>query len=194
VTAATTSAGYIMAKFRRAKLPPFDLVRGDPKENLRNWQQRPEAPSDPTSQKIWRLLKLGYSVPKLLDALKLSARCSWSTSVAEQGHALASSLVRGHRMCGSRTVQGRALVIAARALFSTTATERKLRLAEASLASLGRKRPGRFAGRQWVLRDMTFALGPMRLFGKHAPRGFATKLIFTHGAKWVSISDDLRRS
>jgi hypothetical protein len=118
VTAATTSAGYIMAKFRRAKLPQFDLVRGDPKENLRNLQQRPEAPTDPTSQKIWRLLKLGYSVPKLIDALKLLARCSWSTSVIEQGHAFTSSLVRGHRMYGSRTVQDRTLVIAARALFS----------------------------------------------------------------------------
>ena len=97
-------------------------------------------------------------------------------------------------MYGSRTVQDRALVIAARALFSTTATERKLRLAEARLASLGRKRPGRFTGRQLFLRDMKFTLDRMRLFGKHAPRGFAKKLIFSHGAKRRALPDDLRRN
>eukprot|EP00971_Amphidinium_carterae_P285134 5660116-Amphidinium_carterae.1 len=74
----------------------------------------PAPPGEAIADKIWALLRMGYSKPLLQQALQLLSGVSWSTQATEKLHASATLLARHHPDYRHDTLTARALLHAAR--------------------------------------------------------------------------------
>ena len=96
LTAASISAAFVYRRaFRSAKSLPWTLTRGCIAENLRALAAG-DMPDETISAKIWQLMRLGYNVKELTEALGLLAEARWSTKVVEQQHGSAAAMHKAH--------------------------------------------------------------------------------------------------
>ena len=70
VQAAAVQAGYMHRRLRPARLPPWTLLVGDVKQNLRSLSEG-VLPEEPTTAKIYQLLAMGMSIDRLEPAVNL---------------------------------------------------------------------------------------------------------------------------
>ena len=154
LSATLTSMSFVLGKLRAARRPPYDLLTGDRRANIRRLAASENPPSNDISWKVWKLMRLDFNEDLILEGLGLLARASWTTTVTEQGHASSSILMRMHKRYGKLMMQDRALLVSASALFRPTDEERLLARAQTALGRCARRVPNRITGRQVLLRDL----------------------------------------
>ena len=110
LSAAHISNGFLRTKcFNPAKELPWSLGTGDVDENLAQLAAGPE-PDQPTANKIWRLVRLGYNRGQLKKGISLLLDAPWGTSGAEQQHASATLLKKFHPEVGQDSLMERAFL------------------------------------------------------------------------------------
>jgi hypothetical protein len=92
ISAAHTSAAFIWNRvLLPASRPPRDLCHGGLAGSLACLRAADE-PGEPTSRKIWRLLKMGYNMEQLIAGLKIMQDCPWSSAAVGQAHRAIAAL------------------------------------------------------------------------------------------------------
>lgn len=168
----TIEASHIVAAFlssrvfKPARAPLWHLCLGDRRAQLNRLGESAEPPTESTTWKIWRLLRLGYSVERLLEALELMNKLSWSATVTEQGHAQASSLRKLHVSYSAETLVTRSMLGAMRPLMAPTKSDQRLVRMQQRLASLARYRPSHIGARQAYLKDLVETSSLMKKRGR----------------------------
>jgi hypothetical protein len=169
--------------FRVAHAPPWDVCRGDLNEHLTRIQNG-LAPSEPTTWKLWRLLKLGFPFESFQGPVQLMKQTSWSTKVTEQGHKPASSIVKAHDQYSTETISTRSMMGAMVPLLTRTQADKTLEKLQAELASLDRRNPNYIQGRQMYIKDLVLLSTRLKSQGRSiAPRVHHT-IVKRSGASW----------
>ena len=127
---------------------PWCIAQCDIDANLAALAAGPK-PTGPTTQKIWKLLKLGGSHLQIVkDGLDLLMDCPWGTACTEQGHAMTACVKRVHRELGLDALASWAGVAGCRKLVpSVTRGEKALAKLEDKLEQLDNHRRGIIIGR-----------------------------------------------
>lgn len=189
VGAAHIAAGFLTTRvFVHARSYPWSLCQGDIMEQLEHLHGLVEAPSDATACKIWRLLRMGFSKSALVDALKLMASVSWSTTVTEQGHAQASSLRKAHQQYGAETLVTRAMLGAMKPLMSRTPHEKRMHKLQHRLETLGRYTASHIGARQVFLKDMVESSTFSKNQGRILNPVIQKHILKNHGRLWKKQS------
>ena len=153
--------------FRPAKQHPWSLAQGDIDQNLETLQQLQEAPAEPTTQKIWRLVKIGFSRATLVTVkgIELFREIGWSSTSIEQQHGSASTAHRYHKTYGTETLVSRSMIHCLRQFFSPSADRaaaadlmKQIQLAEA-------KNPARFTAGQMYFKELSDTAAKARQSG-----------------------------
>jgi len=106
--AADTCAGYIdRLVFVDARLPPWNLTRGDPDRNLDDLAAGPE-PEHPAAKKIRKLTQDGHNRKELKMVIVLLSLIRWSTLQVEQAHGSAAVMYKFHHGYIAETLRLRA--------------------------------------------------------------------------------------
>ena len=103
-TLAAAHASVAFASLRvlkPAKQHPWSPAQGDIDQNLETLRQLQEAPAEPTTQKIWRLVRIGFSRATLVKGIELFREIGWSSASVEQRHGSASTVHRYHKTYGT---------------------------------------------------------------------------------------------
>ena len=125
VGASMVAGGYIAAKILKpVHALPWSLVVVDEAANL-DALKAGSPPSEPIALKVYKLLHLGFSRSQLEAGLSLAEEASWSTAVTEQGHASASSMMKGHDQYSAGTMTSRAMLHMVKPLFAKDPAEKK---------------------------------------------------------------------
>lgn len=186
--ALAVQAGYMQHKFRDARRLPFSLVGGNVREKLLQMAAggRPE---DETAATIYELLKLGYPLVELEQAVDLLGQTSWSTTCVEQGHSAAAQVVRRHPEYSSSLMAARSMIIQARTLFATSKVERGIHRAQRSILRLQSKRPDRIRGRHMFFRTLCQQATRSKAWGKVLKTRFSKDIIKGHSRVWSSLNE-----
>lgn len=158
-----TQAGYLQARLREVRRPPWSLIGGDVSAKLVELRDSP-APRDETAQKIQRLMQMDVPIGQLLEGIALLAECPWTTRQVEQPHAVAKALLQSHSAYGEGTMLARAVVTQGRTLFTTDPDEKQLARLNIRWEKLRRKQPHRITGRHVYCRGLTKSAA---LYKKH---------------------------
>ena len=118
------------------------LAAGDIEANLRQLEAE-AAPADMTARKVWHLLKMGFSVRRLVDALKLFREVRATTADVEQAHASAATVGKYHSEFGPESIHTRSFVNLVRSLLPVVKEAAPIRRCLRKLKRLKRK-PARF--------------------------------------------------
>ena len=167
---------------------PWSLAQGDILANLRALGAQEHVPRDPTAQKIQQLVRLGYNMPQLIKGVELLRLVSWSTAVAEQGHASVAVIAKSHPEYGANMLQQRALIHMMRPLVlppKPTAPDRM----EAALRKLERKQPSKISGRQLYLKEANAAAQATRGYSASERKAVAMDIMKKHAAKYQELSE-----
>lgn len=191
--AAHVAAGFLDTRvFSVAKMPPWHLCHGNREENLQRLGRMADIPSEATTSKFWRLLRLGYNHGQLLDALELMSCVSWSVKVTEQGHVHASSLGRTHEY-SAETLMCRAMLCSMRSLFTVSPQELLLQRLVHKLEAQLRYNSNRISGRQAYLKDLTEVAGDMKKRGRSVSSATLQTVFMSHASLWTRQSARLKR-
>ena len=151
IHAAAVQAGYLKMRFREAQQAPWHLACGDVIANLLRFAQGDE-PVEPTANKIYKLLKMGFPVEHLALGVNLLGQVGWSGKVVEQGHVAAAMIMRHHKNYSSSTMQARSCLLQALPLFAIDVGEKRIERLQTRLERLSRKQPQRITGRHMLMK------------------------------------------
>lgn len=179
-------AGMHERVFSQACKDPWRLTVGDVDSNLQKLLDEPE-PAETTAAKAWRLMRMGWNLASVKEAVVLLGELSWSTKVVEEQHSSASLMAKYHPEMAEDAVCARAFVHTCRNILpGVSEAERHLARLQARLSKLRRKRPQNFGARQLYVKDLV-ELGKVRKEeGKSAPD--SGKVIARHGHLWKQVS------
>jgi len=149
------SRGFMKLRFFSAAAQlPWSLAQGDKDANLQALKAGPQ-PQEPIAAKIWTLLHLGFNKHQLKQGLELLLDCPWGTASAEQQHASATATKRLHEEYSTESLRLKSLGHTLRLLLpSSSAEEKQLQKARASIGKLESKKPQHLGGRQLYYRDL----------------------------------------
>lgn len=191
--AAHVAAGFLDTRaFSAARMPPWHLCHGNREDNLQRLSEVVEIPSEATTSKLWRLLRLGYNRAQLLDALELMSCVSWSVKVTEQGHVHASSLNKLHEH-RAETLVCRAMLCSMRSLFAASPQELLLQRLVHKLESQLRYNTNRISGRQAYLKDFSDVARDMKKRGRQVGANAHQKVFMSHASMWSRQSYRLKQ-
>ena len=74
-------------------------------------------PEEPTTRKIWILVKQGFNSATLRDAAEFLGEIPWTTTVVEQGHCSSAHIHKTHRDYATEMLAARAHLHMVRTLF-----------------------------------------------------------------------------
>jgi hypothetical protein len=117
----------------------WGLLQGDMTQKLEELKNSPEA-QEPTLQKIWKLLHMGFNRNQLALGLELLGDCSWSTTSVEQQHGSASTIMKLHGEYSRETMMSRSIVHAMRQFFQPPVEEQQLAPLERKVEALEGKK------------------------------------------------------
>ena len=184
--AAQTSSAFVEHRvFSAASRLPWKLCTGDIDQNLQELMASIE-PREPTSQKVWQLLHLGWNKLELRKAIMLMADCPWATVCAEQQHGSASIIRKYHEHLGEESLMSRAFAHTMRRLLPGMSVEEKqIARARQRLERLDRKRPDNLGGRQLYVRDLMSVAADWQKDGTRCVPGRVQHVIMKkHGDRW----------
>lgn len=193
LSAAHTASGFLRTRcFNLASQLPWKLGVGDIGQNLAELAAGPE-PLQPTANKIWKLLALGYNTSQLHRALLLLMDTPWGTASVEQQHASASLMRRFHPEIGQESLMARSFVHSFRHLMPSTDMEQRRVEAQRQrlLQLLKHKRPQAIAARQVFVKDLMGVARDRKAAGpKKANTGLPVQKVIMkqHGARWQKLS------
>ena len=151
------------------------------------------APEDATSSKIRSLMLLGYPVAELTRGVALLGEAPWSATCVEQGHSVASSIIRKHPKYGKERLTSRIVVQQAVPLFRQDPLDGRIRRAENTLARLQRKRPDRITARHAYCKMLTSEAMKQKAQGRQMPSGVSRFVIKGHGKQWAALPAHRKR-
>ena len=173
---------------------PWKLARGDIAANLESLSRSEEDISDPTTQKIRALLRVGYNRVALADAVALLTEVPWSTLGVEQSHGVAG-LHKLHKGCGTETLVCRAMLHQSRHLFVPSPEAASAAKAQEKLDKLTRSAKRGVSARNLFLKDLLLEVK----FGQggtgSSSSGRVQRRIFAEGSKlFETISHEDRQT
>ena len=75
--------GYIEARMREVRKPPWSLIGGDISSKLQTFGAGP-VPQEETSRKMHTLINMGYSQAIIEQGVQLLSQCPWTSKLVEQ--------------------------------------------------------------------------------------------------------------
>ena len=84
---------------------------------------------------------MGFPRCSIVEALRLMANLSWSSVVAEEGHAYAISILKQHRQYTEEALRQRAMVAPASPLVAASKAEKRNELLEKRIARIYKQTP-----------------------------------------------------
>ena len=182
--------------FKPAKQHPWSLAQGDIDQNLETLQQLQEAPAEPTTQKIWRLVRIGFSRATLVKGIELFREIGWSSTSVEQQHGSASTVHRYHKTYGTETLVSRSMIHCLRQFFSPSADRaaaadlmKQIQLAEAM-------NPARFTARQMYFKELSDTAAKARQSGtvpSHVEGvSLQTFIMKKHSARFAALPEQVK--
>lgn len=187
-----TQAGYIQARLREVRLPPWSLVGGDVSAKLQRFRDGPP-PTEQTSLKLFKLLRMGVSEPLLMQGIQMLSECPWTTKLVEQPHASVKSLMSAHSMYGVDTMMARAMIMQSRPLFTRDSDETKTKTIRLRVARLRSRQPQRITGRHVYLRSLSVTAALQRKHGKTNTKGVHVKLVRDNMKMWGQLTEMEKR-
>ena len=157
IRAALVSVAYISGRtLKAAKAGVWNLASGDVKAKLTTLAAQPEMPHDDTVAKIWRLLRAGFGLRELEQALALVRDLPWSAASVEQQHGSASTIMKYHDRLGRSSMMSRALLHAMRQFFEPDADAQAVSSLQRKVDSqrAKRRRVSYLTGREMFLQDL----------------------------------------
>ena len=191
LTAASISAAFVYRRaFRSAKSLPWTLTRGCIAENLRALAAG-DMPDETISAKIWQLMRLGYNVKELTEALGLLAEARWSTKVVEQQHGSAAAMHKAHPSYTAESLSRRAFLHMVTALLpSPCDSDPQRNKIDRRIAALERQQPEKISGRHVFFGDFYQALKAERPYlSSDDLRTLAMKM---HGAAFEVLPSETK--
>ena len=191
LTAASISAAFVYRRaFRSAKSLPWTLTRGCIAENLRALAAG-DMPDETISAKIWQLMRLGYNVKELTEALGLLAEARWSTKVVEQQHGSAAAMHKAHPSYIAESLSRRAFLHMVTALLpSPSDSDPRRDKIDRRIAALERQQPEKISGRHVFFGDFYHALKAERPYISYDDlRSLAMKM---HGAAFEVLPSETK--
>ena len=133
---------------------PWQLVRGDWKENLEALKALDAPPTEPVSGNMWRLMnEHRWDADQLTGVVELLGQCSWSSLTAEQQHGSLSALHKWHPQYGDQRLVERALLHQmTRLLPSLSKAEKELNKLARAMEKLERRVPERAGGQHMLVK------------------------------------------
>lgn len=183
VSAALVSVGYISKHFSEASWPPWDLTRGNVEENLLQLS-RGARPSESVSAKVYDLMALEYSLPRLAMAVRLLGTATWSVTCTEQGHAVTSQMMKYHKEYSAQTLIARSLVAQSKVLFMPSDDETKLLKLQATMERFSRRPPEHLTGRQLFCQSLCALATARRKNGEVMGNDVNKRIFKKHAEQW----------
>lgn len=187
-----TAAGFMFWRLRIFHELPWRLCRGDVHDNL-SVLAASDMPSDQVTQRIWRLMRMGYPKEEVASAVRLMGCASFSSIQVEQGHSFASNILKRHKEVGAEALRCRSLVSSLRVLTEVSVAEKKVIAGQRQLEGLRRKRPQHFTGRQFYFQQLRGLASSWARDGRALDPQVSVKLMRSHGASWASMPAHHRR-
>lgn len=182
--------GYAGSKLREARRLPWSLVGGDVRGKLCALRAGPR-PHEEVAEKIWRLLRLGHSESDIMRAINTLGQAPWTTTCVEQGHSVASSIVRKHPKYNRETLAARAMLQQSACLFKRDKLLRDVGRCKQNIARLQGRRPERITGRHAYAAMLTRAA--IKNKGGSSGRSAADiskAVIRSHGKRWKALAQN----
>ena len=190
--ATAVQVGYMDVSLTEVRQLPWSLYGGDVEAKFMALAAAP-APEDATSSKIRSLMLLGYPVAELTRGVALLGEAPWSATCVEQGHSVASSIIRKHPKYGKERLTSRTVVQQAVPLFRQDPLDGRIRRAENTLARLQRKRPDRITARHAYCKMLTSEAMKQKAQGRQMPSGVSRFVIKAHGKQWAALPAHRKR-
>ena len=197
LSAAHVANGFLYTKcLTPAKQLPWSLGVGDVDENLSRLAGGP-LPAQPTAQKIWQLLRIGYNNAQLKIGLALLLDAPWGTASVEQQHASATVVKKFHPEISQESLMERAFLHTFRLLLPSPDTEAQRVEAQRQrvIQLLFRRRPQAIGGRQVFVKDLIGLSEDWKRAGSKAVQGPAVQktIMKGHGARWAKLPAHVRQ-
>jgi hypothetical protein len=154
MTMVRVQLGYLQARLRAVRKPPWSLAVGDVAANLVALREG-LLPAEPTTRKIYQLLRMEYPQAVVQEGIALLAECPWTSKLVEQPHASMKSLMSAHASYGIDIMMARAMIMQCRPLFAVDPDERKLANLCRRIDALRHRQPQRITGRHMFVRALT---------------------------------------
>ena len=172
---------------------PWKLCDGTVGERLAELRSLPDALGcDDTTDKIYHLMHVGYSIDKIAAAVELMKQCPFSTRGVEQAHASIAIIARLHPGVGLDHMTARGLLHAARPLFhdpDANALSKAIGRLRGKVSRLEKKSGAGRTGRQLFLSEMVPRLCDLRT-APLARRAGAQWSMVHHGQMWARLTDE----
>ena len=181
------AAAYIHEKTLQPLLQhPWSLTQGSPLERLQELEVLEEMPTEVNAQKMWKLLKAGYSKKKLEAILTLAKHAPFSTIAVEQAHGSSATVRKYHQNMDINAHLQRSFLHQCRHLFSEEEETVREQKALQTLHTLSQaKRPQ--TARQAFLRDLV-ASARLRAPNSCLPQETMRRIMQMHGQLFQELS------
>ena len=169
---------------------PWTLMRGDIEDHLRILEAGDE-PEEPTSAKIYCLLRQGANRDEIKSALRLAAEVPWGTKITEEVHASAACVRKYHPEVSTPVLRIRAFIHCLRRMNPSATREERLEARlEKRLARVEAKVPSRCTARQMLVSDLTTITAQWQREGRSVNVENVTRsVIRKHMQIWDGLSD-----
>jgi hypothetical protein len=197
IAAAHTSVAFVAVRvFNAAKQQPWSLAQGDIAKNLEELALSSHVPTEPTTQKIWRLLQAGFNRAQLIQGVELLREIGWSSASVEQQHGSASTVHRYRKTYGAETLAARSLIHCMRQFFTPSAEEKTIAELQKRLQLAEARRPVRFSARQLYFKQVSDTAVKAKLSGT-APAQIGgaplqTIIMKKHAARFMALPEHVR--
>lgn len=176
--------------FKPACELPWTLGHGSIHDNLLALRLQEEPPEEPTTHKIWTMMKLN-TVPmsQMVAGIRLLLECPWSTNTTEQQHASVSMVKRMHPDYVLTTVLLRAGVHALGRLAPRMDKEDRLvKNLKESLLNMDSKNPEKVSGRLMFFKQICQQVKEhYSLLGQVMPLSTYRRICMLHGRRWQAL-------
>lgn len=185
-SAALTSAAYIVWKLQPAKELPWTLCGPDMEQQVQALYEGAR-PTEPTAQKIWDLLQLGFDRQSIFAGLSLMSNIGWSSTPTEQGHLPMSKMAQRHKGYSQESLRCRAMLTSMQPLLTPSAEEAAAAELRQKLIRLERRQPNKCSGRHVYMRDLHMrAKAALTVEQAQGPK-LQKHIMKTHGARWATL-------
>ena len=173
---------------------PWSLAAGDIQQNL-DQLAAGERPAEPTSAKVWHLLKMGYNRAALVAGVELFRQISWGVGPCEQQHASASITAKLHPDVGANTLQIRGFIHTMRHLLPARTPEQKAQdQIMAQLNKLQKRSPQKVSGRNLFVKDLFKCLSTRKcVLGPEKFQDAWATVFARHGGRWRTVPESHKR-
>jgi hypothetical protein len=188
--------GYAENRLANLRGLPWSLVSTKPDEVIRRLNELKEGPlpEDITGQKIHTLLNVPVPMQLVAAGVELLGQVPHTTSIAEQGHVLASQLMRWHGNYTQDTLTSRTMLAGMKQLISPPHDKlaQQIRRSRAKLVRLRKKMPQKIGARQ-VYMGRLLKLAHEKLDRATFVGRVRGQIVRTHSSVWSSKSREDKR-